>query len=52
MYFFGGVVLGIAKMLKAEGKIDSSIRWGGDWDGDTHIKDQTFIDLPHFEIKK
>jgi len=52
MYFFGGYVLGMAKKLLEEGKISNRIRWGGDWDGDTHIKDQTFIDLPHFEIKK
>ena len=26
------------------------IRWGGDWDSDNIMKDQTFNDLPHFEI--
>ena len=51
MYFFGGVVLGIAKRLKEEGKIKHTIRWGGDWNNDTILKNQTFIDLPHFEIK-
>ena len=26
------------------------IRWGGDWNRDGFNKDQTFNDLPHFEI--
>lgn len=28
------------------------IRWGGDWDGDNDTRDQTFIDLPHFELQR
>ena len=27
-----------------------TIRWGGDWDRDGFNKDQSFNDLPHFEI--
>jgi peptidoglycan L-alanyl-D-glutamate endopeptidase CwlK len=27
-----------------------NIRWGGDWDGDNDLFDQTFFDLPHFEL--
>lgn len=27
-----------------------NIRWGGDWDGDNITKDETFIDMPHFEL--
>jgi len=41
---FAGIVLGVAE---AEGV---SLRWGGDWDGDRKMNDQTFHDLPHFEI--
>jgi len=26
------------------------LRWGGDWDSDTFIKDHTFQDLGHFEL--
>ena len=26
------------------------LRWGGDWDGDRDLKDNTFDDLVHFEI--
>lgn len=28
------------------------LRWGGDWDSDRDVNDQTFNDLVHFEIKK
>lgn len=27
-----------------------SIRWGGDWDGDLNLRDQSFNDLCHFEV--
>lgn len=43
-YHFSGFVLGVAATL------DIKIRWGGDWDSDTDLHDQSFMDLPHFEI--
>lgn len=43
-YYFGGLVKGIAAQL------DIEIRWGGDWDSDNTFKDQSFHDLPHFEL--
>jgi len=43
-YHFAGFVLGIAEMMKIK------IRWGGNWDGDDELFDQSFFDLPHFEI--
>ena len=27
------------------------IRWGGDWDGDGSSRDQSFMDIGHFELK-
>ena len=45
-YYFAGFVKGIAKSMGID------LRWGGDWDSDTEVKDQTFMDLPHFEIKE
>ena len=45
-YHFGGYVQGIADSLKIP------IKWGGDWDGDNNFNDQTFHDLPHFELIK
>ena len=43
-YFFAGLVKGIATRMGID------IRWGGDWDRDNDFKDQTFHDLPHFEL--
>lgn len=45
-YYFAGIVLGISY------EMDIPIRWGGDWDRDNDIHDQTFNDLLHFEIPK
>ena len=43
-YYFAGLVLAIAKEMGLK------IRWGGDWDSDDDLDDQTFMDLVHFEI--
>lgn len=43
-YHFAGFVFGVAVML------DIDLRWGGDWDQDTDLHDQSFMDLPHFEL--
>lgn len=45
MRYFAGFVKGVAAVMGI------TIRWGGDWDNDTDLKDQTFNDFPHFEIK-
>lgn len=50
MYWFAGFVMGIANHLRYEGKIDHGVRYGGDWDRDNDIDDQTFKDLVHFEL--
>lgn len=50
MCFFAGHVISIADRLFDEGKIEHRIKWGGDWDMDTNIKEETFLDLCHFEI--
>src|SRR6185369_7204924 len=49
-YHFAGFVLGVAVRLKEEGKMTHAIRWGGDWDCDHDLNDQTFNDLVHFEL--
>jgi peptidoglycan LD-endopeptidase CwlK len=43
-YAFAGYVLGIAVMMEIK------IRWGGDWDSDRDLHDQTLYDLGHFEV--
>lgn len=52
MYWFAGFVMGIAQMLKDQGKITHEICYGGDWDSDKDITDQTFMDLVHFQLKE
>lgn len=43
-YFLGGFVVAIGE------KVSITIRWGGDWDMDGEIRDQTFDDLAHYEL--
>jgi peptidoglycan LD-endopeptidase CwlK len=43
-HYFAGFVMGIAATLNIP------IRWGGDWNRDTEVKDNKFNDLGHFEI--
>jgi len=43
-YMFAGYVMRVAEELGYK------LRYGGDWDGDKRTADQTFNDLPHFEI--
>ena len=52
MKFFVGYVLGVARVLKNNGIIESEIISGLDWDGDTFLKDHTFQDHPHLQIKQ
>ena len=42
--YFGGMVLGVAAVLGV------TLRWGGDWNRNHDLKDQRFMDLPHFEL--
>lgn len=42
--FLAGVVKGISHARGIK------IRWGGDWDSDNDLRDQTFMDLAHFEL--
>lgn len=50
MRYFAGYVMGIANLLKDRGIIDHALRWGGDWNRDTEVKDNRFQDFPHFEL--
>lgn len=49
-HLFGGYVLATAENLRRRGVITHRVRWGGDWDQDTQVKDNNFDDLPHFEL--
>ena len=41
---FAGYVLATAKAMGVD------LRWGGDWNRDTQVRDNSFDDLVHFEI--
>lgn len=42
--YFAGIVKGVAEQLGIK------MRWGGDWDNDNELRDQTWMDLPHYEL--
>jgi peptidoglycan L-alanyl-D-glutamate endopeptidase CwlK len=42
--YLAGIILGIASQEIV------NLRWGGDWDMDNDLHDQTFMDLGHFEV--
>lgn len=42
--YFAGQVMATAR------EMGIPLRWGGDWDGDTELKDNSFDDLVHFEL--
>ncbi len=43
-YHFAGFVKGMAAAMGVK------LRWGGDWNNDQNLHDQTLYDLPHFEL--
>jgi len=43
-YEFAGFVMGVASTMGIQ------LRWGGNWDMDDELKDNTFMDYPHFEL--
>jgi peptidoglycan LD-endopeptidase CwlK len=42
--YLAGHVMSIARRL------DIPLRWGGDWNRNQDPRDETFLDLPHFEL--
>lgn len=50
MTLFAGYVIGVADQLFDLGRTNHRVRWGGDWDRDTEVKDNGFDDLVHFEL--
>lgn len=48
--FLAGHMLAIAEKLYKDGRITHRLRWGGDWNMNHDLSDQSFDDLPHFEL--
>lgn len=42
--FFAGFVLGAARQMGIK------LRWGGDWTMDGDLHNDSFVDMPHFEL--
>jgi len=53
LVYLMGVITSVAQRLYNEGKISHVVRSGYNWDSDGEIgTDQTFQDLPHYELLK
>ena len=44
-HYMGGMLRGIGQQMGLK------VRWGGDWDSDGEIKDNSFDDLVHVELR-
>lgn len=51
-YLLAGYMFQASIELYRRGLITHKLRWGGDWDSDKEFEDQSFDDLPHFELIK
>lgn len=51
-YHLAGYFFQASAKLLEEGKISHKIRWGGDWNSNKDFMDNSFDDLPHFELIK
>ena len=49
--YMGGLVRGIAVMMRRDGHIKHDLVWGGDWNADGRVRDESFRDLVHFELR-
>lgn len=55
--YFAGHVKGVFNTLKSNKSLKElfapyELVWGGDWDSDSDLKDQIFMDLAHYELRK
>jgi peptidoglycan L-alanyl-D-glutamate endopeptidase CwlK len=50
-FYLAGCMFMASEYLYNNKEITHKLRWGGDWDSDKDFQDQSFDDLPHFELK-
>lgn len=48
--YIGASLIMIAEYLHSEGLIEHKLRWGGNWDKDGDLADNTLYDRPHVEL--
>jgi len=49
-YLLAGYMFQASETLFEAGITTHKLRWGGDWNSDKDFHDQSFDDLPHFEL--
>ena len=49
---FAKFVLVTAKQLKGNGKMKFDVIWGGDFNNNGNLSDDTFCDYPHYQLGK
>ena len=52
LIYLAGLIHGVAEILYAKGEITHTIRWGGNFDMDGELLEETSVDRPHFELVK
>ena len=50
LLLFAGIVIGISKSVLKDTGYELSA--GIDWDNDLNVKEHSFMDYPHFELRK
>ena len=50
--YIGSSLIMIAEFLYDDGIIEHKLRWGGNWDKDGDLADNTLYDRPHVELYK
>lgn len=48
--YIAGIIHAVTELLFVQGKITHKIRWGGNFDMDGELLEETFDDRPHFEL--
>lgn len=46
-----GWLAGFVFAVASELGLSNRLRWGGDWDRDGKFREESFADLPHFELR-
>jgi peptidoglycan L-alanyl-D-glutamate endopeptidase CwlK len=50
-YYLAGIVKAVTFDLLRNGYIHHDIKWGGDWNRNQNFNDQSFYDLPHYQLE-
>lgn len=48
--YIAGIFRACSEELKSKGEISHSIRWGGNFNMNNELAEESFLDMPHFEL--